>query len=190
MHAWRQLMARLLAGCLLAVAAGLACAAEQPRHGFAPPSGIGGAIELVDQHGAPFSLARLAGRPALVFFGLVHCGSTCPVALVTAQRVLAAFGASAPAVVFVTLDPLSDGPHELGTYLAGIDPRLIGLTGDPVSIERTAERYGVGVRARANGVDHSSMWYLVDRAGRLRRVYPYTTPAAHLVDDLRSLQTD
>jgi protein SCO1/2 len=187
---WSPLqLRRLLAGLMLLLGTATASRAELPHHGFAPPSGIGGPIDLLDQNGAPFSLARLAGKPALVFFGLVRCGTTCPVALVTAQQVLAAFAPpESPPVVFVTLDPLSDSPRELGSFLARIDTRLIGLSGDPISVERAAERYGVGVRARENGVDHSSMWYLLDRAGQLRRVYPHTTPVAHLVADLQALQ--
>jgi len=183
------MMRRLCVGVAFALFAAAASTAEQPHHGIAPPVGLGGPIDLLDQRGAPFSLGRVAGRPALVFFGLLHCGTTCPVAFATAQQLLAAFGpAAAPAVVFVTLDPLSDRPGELGAYLEKIDPRLIGLTGDPTSIERTAERYGVGVRQRTGGVDHSSMWYLLDGGGNLRRVYPHTTPVADLVDDVRALQ--
>lgn len=183
------LMRGLLAGATLWFCTAAVSAAGPPRHGLEPPAGIGGPIDLIDQTGAPFSLARLGGRPALVFFGLVHCGSTCPIAPATAQQVLHAFGTAAntPAVVFVTLDPLSDSPRELGTHLERIDPRLIGLTGDPASIERTAERYGVGMRARVGGVDHSSMWYLLDRGGQLQRVYPHTTSAAHRVEDVRAL---
>jgi len=183
------MMRRLCVGVAFALSAASAWTAEQPHHGIAPPVGLGGPIDLLDQRGVPFSLGRVAGRPALVFFGLLHCGTTCPVAFATAQQVLAAFGpAAAPAVVFVTLDPLSDRPRELGAFLEKIDSRLIGLTGDPTNIEHTAERYGVGVRQRAGGVDHSSMWYLLDGGGNLRRVYPHTTPVAHLVDDVRALQ--
>jgi protein SCO1/2 len=185
----RPMMRRSLVGIALWLCAATGWTAGQPHHGFEPPAGIGGPIDLIDQRGSPFSLAQLTGKPVLVFFGLIHCGTTCPVALMTAQQTLAAFGPdAAPAVVFVTLDPLADRPAELGAYLAKIDARLIGLTGDPISIERTAERYGVSVRPRAGGVDHSSMWYLLDRAGRLRRVYRHTTPVADLVDDVRSLQ--
>lgn len=183
------MLGRLLFSAVLWALSPAAWAAEQPHRGFAPPAGLGGPIDLVDQHGSAFSLSRLAGRPALVFFGFVRCGTTCPIALATAQQILAAFGpAAAPAVVFVTLDPLSDSPKDLGAYLSKFDSRLIGLTGSPDRIERAAERYGVGRRVHANGVDHSSMWYLLDRDGHLRRVYPHTTPASDLVEDVRVLQ--
>jgi protein SCO1/2 len=178
----------LLLALALAAAPAAATTADPLRHGAQPPAGIGGPLDLVDHRGRPFSLDRVAGAPALVFFGFTRCATTCPVALATAQQVLAGFDASkAPAIVFVTLDPLSDGPDELRAQLGRVDERLIGLTGRPDRIEQAAERFGVGMRPRAGGVDHSSMWYLLDRAGRLQRVYAYTTPATHLVEDIRRL---
>lgn len=185
-----SLVARLLA---LAFALNACCAhaAGTPQHGFEPPAGIGGPIELIDQKGERFSLARVAGRPALVFFGLIHCGSTCPAALGTARQVLDQFDAGrAPSVVFVTLDPLNDSPDVLRKYLGNVDARVIGLTGDPMRVERTAERFGVGLRVQSSGaIDHSAMWYLLDGMGRVRRVYRHTTPAADLVADVLALQT-
>lgn len=182
-----------LPGLLLWAGATLAAAAGPLQHGMEPPGDLGGAIDqLVDQRGQPFSLDRVAGRPALLFFGFTHCGSTCPVALLTAVQVLADFGRGpAPAVLFVTLDPLSDGPRELASHLGRIDARITGLTGHPDRVERIAERYGVAVRPRADGPgpDHSSMWYLLDGRGRLQRVYRYDTPAAPLIEDLRRLST-
>ena len=158
------------------------------RYGHAPLPGIGGALDGVDQHGVPFRLARLAGRPGLVFFGFTHCGSTCPVALGTARQLLQAYGARpAPPLVFVTLDPLSDGPAQLKDFLGRVDPRLLGVTGTPAQIAAAVERYGVGTRVREGGVDHSSLWYLLDGTGRVRRVYAHTTPASQLLEDLQRL---
>ncbi len=181
---------RLWALLLLACGSLAQAAGPMPQHGQAPPAGIGGPLDLVDPHGGRFGLERVAGRPALLFFGFTHCGATCPVALLTAARVLAAFdGTPAPALLFVTLDPLSDGPRELAAHLGRIDARIIGLTGRPDQVEQAAERYGVALRpaAAGPGLEHSSMWYLLDAGGRVRRVYPYTVPAAHLVEDLRLL---
>lgn len=176
-----------------ALLASLACAAvsAQAREGLGqvPPPGVGGALDLVDQHGQRFALARVAGRPVLVFFGFTHCGSTCPVALATARHVLhASTPGQDPAVVFVTLDPLTDGPQQLRSFVDRIDARIIGLTGSPQQIERAAERYGVGMRGTSGRLEHSSMFYLLDGAARVRRVYPHYTPAAELMADIRRLQ--
>lgn len=159
--------------------------------GQPPAAGIGGELDLVDQLGRPFSLARLSGRPALVFFGFTRCGSTCPVALLSARQVLAEFGSRpAPGIVFVTLDPVSDGPAQLREYLGHVDGRLIGLTGSPAQVSRVADRYGVGTRQAAPGagVEHSSLWYLLDARGRVSRVYPHNETPQHLLADLRRLE--
>jgi protein SCO1 len=156
---------------------------------MAPPAGVGGAIDLLDQRGERFTLQRLAGKPALLFFGFTRCSTTCPVALVTSQQVLQMTGgAREVAVVFVTLDPLHDDPPSLRAWLSQIHADLIGLTGSPTQVERAAERYGVGVRQMTGKVEHSSMWYLLDGQSRVRRVYPHTTPAADLVADVRLLR--
>jgi len=176
---------------VLALLAGAAAArAGEPAdwHGRQPPPDVGGAIDLIDQHGERFTLRQLAGKPALLFFGFTHCSSTCPLALATARQVLGLTAAAEAAVVFVTLDPLNDGPEQLRSVLARVHTRLIGLTGTPRQIEVAAEHYGVGQRLAAGAVEHSSMWYLLDASSRVRRVYAHTTPAAELVSDIRRLQ--
>jgi protein SCO1/2 len=124
----------------------------------------------------------------LLFFGFTHCGSTCPIALAEARSVLHTLGPAAPAkVVFVTLDPLNDGPEQMREFVQRIDARIVGLTGSPQQIERAAEDYGVGMRRLQGSVEHSSMWYLLDGRSRVRRVYPHDTPAHELVADVRRL---
>jgi protein SCO1 len=167
--------------------ASLSAFAADGWHGRDAPADLGGELSLIDQHGAPFALTRLAGTPVLLFFGFTHCSSTCPLALGEARQVLRTLGPQA-AVVFVTLDPLSDGPQQMREFVQRIDTRLIGLTGSPLQIERVVERYGVGVRGNNGRVEHSSMWYLLDGQARVRRVYAHTTPAAELVADLRRLR--
>lgn len=187
----RRMLASLAMG--LAGLAGvwpMAHARVEPMYGQPPAEHLGGELDLTDQHGLPFSLARLSGRPGLVFFGATHCGSTCPAALMSARDVLGRFdGRDVPAIVFVTLDPLSDGPRELREHLGRIDPRLIGLTGSPSQVMRVADRYGVGTRPTASGIDHSAKWYLLDRQGQVRRVYPYSESPEHLAADLRRLES-
>jgi protein SCO1/2 len=176
--------ARRLLACLLAVLLpALPCAAAVSLHGEPPAAGLGGPIDLVDQHSQTFRLERLADRSALVFFGYTHCGTTCPVALAAAREILAR-SASAPAIVFVSLDPLNDQPAALRAYLGSFDDRIIGLTGTPGAIERVADRYGVGIACSSTAVAHSAKWYLLDPAGRLVRVYGLDTPPPQLAADL------
>ncbi len=166
-------------------------AAQRPgtlMFGTAPPEGLGGPIDLVDDRGHRFTNTSLHGRPALLFFGFTHCGVTCPVALVTAKQLL--HGASvmhAPTIVFVTLDPLSDDPATLHRFLESFDTRLIGLTGTPTQVVQVAERFGVGVRHNDGRIEHSSVWYLLDGLGRVRRIYSYDTPGSQMAADFDRL---
>jgi protein SCO1 len=193
-------MKRLLAALLLAASgaafpasflpgeSGSARAEPVLEFGAAPPAGIGGPIDLVDDRGQRFTNARLRGRPALLFFGLTHCGVSCPAALLTAKQLLA-LPAPAPgrSVVFVTLDPLNDDPAALRRFLAAFDERLIGLTGSPIQIGDMAERFGVGTRSVDGRLEHSAMWYLLDASGRVRRVYGSNTSVMQLAADLDRL---
>ena len=189
--AWARLWTAVGHGTTVAL---LACVTLLPHaghaqgwHGREPPPEVGGALDLVDHHGKRFALSRVAGRPVLVFFGFTHCGSTCPQALATAREVLHTLQSVDTAVLFVTLDPLNDGPEQLRSFVQRLDPRIVGLTGSPQQIEQAAERYGVALRGAANTIEHSSMFYLLDGAARVRRVYPHNTPAPALVADIRRL---
>jgi protein SCO1 len=172
----------------LAGAAASAVAQRVVVHGREAPAGIGGEFDLIDHRGERFALSRVAGRPVLLFFGYTHCGSTCPQALGTAREVVRTLtGDHDVAVLFVTLDPLNDGPEALREFVQRLDARIVGLTGTPRQIERVAEAYGVGLRGQGATLEHSSMFYLLDARSHVRRVYTHTTPAAVLVDDIRRL---
>lgn len=161
------------------------------RFGSAPPAGVGGPIDLVDDRGRRFTNASLHGQPALLFFGFTHCGITCPVALVTAKQLLRdASVMRAPTIVFVTLDPLSDDAPAMHRFVAAFDTRLIGLTGSPTQIGELADRFGVGIRHNDGRIEHSSVWYLLDGHGRVRRTYAYDTPASQVAADFERLRQD
>jgi protein SCO1/2 len=186
MHRRTLLCSTVAASLAIAPAA---IAATSPIRGRRPPAGIGGPIDLVDHQGQPFTLDRVRGRPALLFFGFTRCSATCPVAMLTARELLArAPAGQAPTILFVTLDPLADGPPQLAEFVRRIDRRIIGLTGTPAQIERAIEAYGVGVRPAAVGVDHSSVWYLLDAGGRVRLVFPHNAPAREIAFGMASLE--
>lgn len=78
------------------------------------------------------------------------------------------------APVFITVDPERDTPAALKAYLA-FDERLIGLTGSREAVERARASFKVYAKkgplpgsALGYTMDHSSLFYLVDREGRVR----------------------
>ncbi len=154
----------------------------QPR-GVAPASGSLRA-GLVDHHGKPFELPRLAGRPALLTFGFTRCSSTCPVSMQHAADLAGRIGPRKLQVVFVSLDPLSDSPAQLSHYLSAFSPEFLGVTGHPSAIDALSERFRVGIqRGGTEGLAHSSMWYLLDEQVNVRAVARYDATA----DDLANL---
>lgn len=153
---------------------------------YDPPSPAPTLDSLVDSAGRPFSLDDLRGRVVLVTFGYTHCPDVCPTTLAVARAVLRA-RPDAARVVFVSVDPARDTAAELAGYLHYFEAPIVGLTGDPATVEAVARAWGVtvvfGERDAAGNypVTHSAGTYVVDGEGRLRFLYPYGTPADVLV---------
>jgi protein SCO1/2 len=132
-------------------------------------------LRLTDQHGEPFDLADLAGRPVLVVFAFAHCQTVCPLLV---QQALAAQRAAEPgaAVVVVTLDPWRDTPSRL-PHLARqwrLGDGAWVLSGEVPQVEATLDAWGIArSRDRSSGdIVHATQVYLVDRAGRLAWAAP------------------
>ena len=139
-------------------------------------------LELTDQDGQPFTLASLAGRPVLVFFGYTHCPDVCPESIGLIGQALAASPAGARAV-FVSIDPERDDVAAMKAYLRYLPAAFTGLTGAPDEVRRNADAWSVRYAKEeaepgsgAYGMSHTSDIFLVDGAGRLRASFPYGTP--------------
>ncbi|WP_324669114.1 SCO family protein [Geochorda subterranea] len=151
---------------------------------------------LTDQHGQPFQLAALRGRPVLVFFGYTFCPDVCPGTMVQYRAVRQALGADADRVglLFVTVDPERDTPERLAEYVGHFDAAIVGLTGSPATVEHVMHRWGVfaekvPVPGSATGylINHTAALYLVGPDGMVRVMHPYGTPTADIVHDVRGL---
>ncbi len=144
-------------------------AAELPRLHLAAP-----ALDLVDQHGEPFTLERLRGEPALVTFAFAHCETVCPVLVreVRRARQLALDrGLAPPAVVVVTVDPWRDTPPRLPHIAKGwelAEDEWV-LSAQPDAVRATLERWNVPTTrdARTGEITHPAIVYVLDREGRV-----------------------
>ena len=132
---------------------------------------------LVDQHGAPLSLAGLKGHPVVVTFVFAHCQTMCPFIVATLKRAVPA-GAS---VVLVTLDPWRDTPSALSATAARwelpanfhfVSARSTG------EITRVAAAYGVSSARdeRTGDIVHPGLVFVVDAGGRV--AYTFSNPPA------------
>ncbi|GHA89019.1 SCO family protein [Streptomyces thermoviolaceus subsp. thermoviolaceus] len=106
-------------------------------------------LVLTDTHGKKYDLRKeTAGRPTLIYFGYTHCPDVCPLTmnnLAVAKKSLPKAEQDELRVVFVTTDPDRDTPEELGSWLRGIDPQFIGLTGDFSTIQAGARTLGIAI---------------------------------------------
>lgn len=164
---------------LLAAAALIACGAPEGR----PPGDA--LVRLSDQFTADFALidqngqARtdrdFRGKVAIVYFGFATCPDVCPMALGTLSAALAELSERERAQIaplFITVDPERDTPAALKDYLA-FNSSFVGLTGSPEAAEKARASFKVYARrqplpqsALGYTMDHSSLFYLVDREGR------------------------
>jgi protein SCO1/2 len=167
---------------------------------FQPPvvstgtASIGGPFSLTDQNGHTVTDRDLLGKPAVVFFGFTYCPEVCPTTLTNLTAWLKTLGPDADKlnVVFITVDPARDTPKQLKAYLSAFDPRIRGLTGSEPAIAKVARAYRVyyqKVPLAGGGytVDHSSMIYLMDAAGRFVEPIGYGETSDRALASLRRL---
>jgi len=145
----------------------------------APPlagAAIGGDFALVDKTGKTVRWSDFAGRYRIVYFGYTFCPDACPTDVGITIRGLNQFTREHPALggqvvpLFITIDPARDTPQAVGQFTAAFSPRLIGLTGSPQAIDRTAKAFAVYYhrgKGTAGGylMDHSRVVYLMGRNG-------------------------
>jgi protein SCO1/2 len=189
----RRLLVPLVALCIgfaaLVVAAVLTL---RPAGQETRPSTVGGPFALVSHESKAVTDRDFLGTPYLVFFGFTHCPDVCPTKLFELSEVFRAMGDRGKAVkaMFITVDPERDTPVRLAEYVSSFHPRLIGLTGTPADIRKTALAYKVffarHVGARDYAVDHTGFVYLVGRDGRFLKYLPPGSTPDEIADAIRS----
>lgn len=184
---------------VLAIALAIAGAAFYFASGRNSPMGsgealVGGPFSLVDHTGRRVTEKDFLGKYMLVFFGFTYCPDVCPTELQVMSAALDELGPEGDNIqpVFVSIDPERDTPEVLKQYVENFHPRLVGLTGSPEEIAAIAHAYRVYYKkvesSGASGdyeMDHSTTIYLMDREGRFRKHFGYTTDAKALAQGLR-----
>lgn len=176
------------------------CGGETPT-----PLPAEGVIALSDQFTADFALLDkdgkvmrdedLRGRVGFVYFGFATCPDVCPMAvgrMVGALNELTDKEREKIAPLFITVDPDRDTPEALGRYLGAIDPRLIGLSGDRAAIEQAkagfkvfAEPETVADSTIGYTMQHSSLFYIIEKSGKLTTALEDTLTPEEIASALR-----
>lgn len=165
---------------------------------WAPGKRPAPAFALTDQHGQPFSLASLRGRPVIVTFIDPLCRNLCPLeARVISSAVASLPAAERPAIVSVSVNPDGD---DAATFRAdAVRWRLArgwrwGVASQ-AALAKVWRSYGIGVRVASithagvtvHEVEHTEASYVLDAAGdeRALLLYPFrTTDLAHVLRTL------
>ena len=124
---------------------------------------------LVDQEGAPFALASLEGRRALVTFAFGHCATLCPAVVHQARAARLELDEEWAVVVF-TLDPWRDTPGRLPALVEQfeLDPGRDFLVGGRVDdVNAALDAWGIPRERdeKTGDVTHPGLIYLVDSHG-------------------------
>lgn len=147
-------------------------------------------FSLLDHTEQAFDRENLSGQWSLVFFGFTNCPDICPVTLAKLAQVVDQV--SPPlTVIFVSVDPKRDTPGVLAQYIQTFGERFIGLTGDPVEIDRLAKSffapYSLSGEGENYNVIHSSSVFLVNRDGQFAAFFSAPIESKVLVEDLRKI---
>ncbi|MEX2582536.1 MAG: SCO family protein [Gemmatimonadota bacterium] len=159
-----------------------------------PDAPLAPAFSLVDHTGRTVSLGEFRGVPVLLFFGFTECPDVCPLTLRKLDRLLrdAGIGPDEVSVLLVTVDPATDTPDRLASYVTGIGPSITGLTGESQQIEAVLGQYGAFAQPSTNHagepvVAHTSLVFGIDREGRLRVLIHADEPDELVLGDIREL---
>ena len=190
----RRMLLRLAPAGLLG--AGLAgAAAWMAIQGDPAPFEIGGPFRLTAGDGRTVTDADFRGRWMLVYFGYTHCPDACPTALQDMANAVDALGPDAArrvALLFITIDPERDTPALIQDYVSAFNAPITALSGTPEQIAAAARAYRVyyAKHPRDDGgydMDHSSIIYLMDPAGKLVGNFTHETPPDAITAKLKSV---
>jgi len=190
----RRMLLRLAPAGLLG--AGLAgAAAWMAIQGNPAPFEIGGPFRLTAGDGRTVTDADFRGRWMLVYFGYTHCPDACPTALQDMANAVDALGPDAArrvALLFITIDPERDTPALIQDYVSAFNAPITALSGTPEQIAAAARAYRVyyAKHPRDDGgydMDHSSIIYLMDPAGKLVGNFTHETPPDAITAKLKGV---
>jgi len=190
----RLLWAIAAAGLIWAGWNALRPAGNSPAAPQAYADTFGGEFALTAPDGSRITDKMLAGKPFAIFFGFTRCPEVCPTTLArmaTLRRQLGSDGMKFN-IIFVSVDPESDKPADIGKYVSLFRTPIYGLTGTPADLARIQKGYGVYVRKvpLGNGdytVDHTAAIYLMDARGKFVTTIDYHENDKVALEKLRRL---
>lgn len=148
---------------------------------------------LKDADGHDRKLSDFKGKVVQIFFGFTQCPMICPMALSRAAGIKKLLGEDGDKfqVIFVTVDPERDTPELLRSYTAAFDPTFLGLSTDSEQLKALSANFKFTYSKIETGssytMDHSTISYVFDPAGKLRLLQRHDAKSADCADDIRLL---
>lgn len=135
---------------------------------------VGGPFTLLDHEGRRRSDTDFRGKVMVVYFGFTYCTDVCPTDLQSIGNAMDRLGPLADKVqpLFISVDPETDTPEQLGKFVRLFHPRIMGLTGSAAQIRQVASDFKVyfaksePARKGDPAVDHSGFTFLIAPDGR------------------------
>ncbi len=173
-------------------------ATSDSRIGDRPKSvgDLGGNFTLQSYLG-PVSLSDFQGDVVVMYFGFLTCPEVCPNSMTVIQAALNRLGPAEKAntsALLISVDPKRDTLNKLAEYTEFYHDKLTGLTGTKTEIDQVTRQYGafydfneIESTTPDYGVEHSSRYYVIDRAGKLVASMRHSTTPNELAAQIREL---
>jgi cytochrome oxidase Cu insertion factor (SCO1/SenC/PrrC family) len=166
-----------------------------------PPPRLGGGMvmppravqapdfSLVDQQGKAISLSGLRGRVVALTFLDTLCTNVCPLQARMLGGVQHDLGSSVPlSVVVISVRPEADTTAAVTAFATTNGLRSYHwLGGQRSELMKVWNAYGVAVQVANGDLEHSSVIYLIDRAGFERVGFLDVPDAGAFENDVRTL---
>ena len=163
---------------------------------YRPITELGGPFTLYNKQG-PFSLSDIQGKVGVLYFGFLNCTEACPASV-------GVFGAAFSRLtkeeqqrvqlVFISVDPERDSKDDLEEFADYYGRNLIAVSGTQEQVDQVTKDYGVFFdlvdlegSALNYTVDHSSRFYMVDKAGTLLTTMSHSTTPTELAARIRQM---
>ena len=132
-------------------------------------------FRLTNQFGQPMSLSQFRGKVVLLSFDDSECTTVCPLtteSMVLAKELLGKAGENVQ-LLGIDANPDAIAQSDVLAYSRahGMVNQWDFLTGTLPQLKKTWSAYHIAVQIEAGQIDHTPALYLIDAAGKLRKVY-------------------
>ena len=129
-------------------------------------------FKLITHFNEKFDYKFFSNHPSLIFFGFLNCPDVCPFTLTKISEIINKLKDKNNFMrfYFVTVDPERDKIEELKEYLSAFHPKIIGVTGSSIGIEKFLKymyvyKKEIPLDDKNYTIDHSSQIFLFNKRG-------------------------